>query len=406
MIKTKIKSLTDYEKIIGKRKIEEIYRKATPLTDKHIVHINSTFYGGGVAEILENLVPLMNEVGIATGWRSLVGSRDFFRVTKQIHNALQGDKSVKLSYKEKRIFEQQNTYNASFTHIAEHDAVIIHDPQPLPMITYYKNGRPWIWRCHIDLSNPNKDVLKYLKKFIEIYDFAIFHREEYKIKKLKIPQITLYPSIDPLDSKNIYLKAEEIKKILTKYKIKTNKPIIAQISRFDRWKDPLGVIEIYKKVKRKIDCSLVLLGSFAVDDPEGEELYKKLVAFENEDLDMRVIAQEDNQLVNALQRQATVIIQKSIREGFGLAVTEAMYKATPVVASNVGGIKLQIKNGVNGFLLEPNDIEGFAQKIIKIIKNKKMAQKIGRTAKKNVIDNFIITRHLENYIDILLKVFS
>jgi len=394
--------LINYRSIVGDKVLHEIYRKARGIAGKRIIHFNSTYLGGGVAEILNSLVPLMNDIGIDTGWRIIRGNPDLFNITKKFHNALQGDK-INLTKIKKDLYIQSNENFSIYTHI-DHDVVIIHDPQPLPLINFYKKTQPWIWRCHVDITNPNKELWEFLKGFILRYDLAIVSNEKYLKDDLYVEQRVVYPVIDPLSPKNIQLPTKVINKYLKKFGIPTDKPIITQISRFDKWKDPEGLIEIYKMVRKKIDCRLVLCGSMATDDPEGLIIYRKVEKKANKFLekgDIILITSENNVLVNILQTISNVVVQKSIREGFGLVVTEALWKRKPVVASNVGGIPLQIKDGYNGFLLDPYDYEGFAERIIELIKNPNLSKELGENARKVVLDKFLITRMLLDYLEIL-----
>ncbi len=395
----------NYRKIVGDSVIAEIYKKARKLYGKYILNINSTYQGGGVAEILSSLVPLMNNTGIDAEWRILHGNPDFFTVTKKFHNALQGAK-INLTDLKKKLYTETNGDFAIYTHI-KHDAVMIHDPQPLPLITFYRKRQPWIWRCHIDLTDPNKEVWDYLKSFILRYDAVIVSMEEYKRNDLPVQQFVIPPAIDPLTPKNMPLPKDTIDRFLKKFNIPKDKPLITQISRFDPWKDPLGVIEVFKKVKEEVDARLVLCGSMASDDPEGYEIYDEVQKAAKplvEKGDIILLTTENNILVNVLQRVSDVILQKSTREGFGLTVTEALWKGTPVVASNVGGIKLQIKNGWNGFLLDPKDYDGFAKKIIEILKDEELARTLGKNGTEYVRKNFLITRLLIQHLDLLNEI--
>ncbi len=396
------KKLSDYRHIIGDKEIYEIHKAARPLLGKHVVHINSTYQGGGVAEMLNTLIPLMNSIGVKTGWRILHGTPEFFNVTKSFHNALQGA-DIDLTDTVKRIYEETVEAFSVFTHL-NHDFVIVHDPQPLPMIAFYKKSQPWIWRCHIDITNPNKTLWEYLKGFILAYDTVIISSEKYKKDDLPNPQVIFHPSIDPLSEKNRDMSPKEVDEIIERYGIKTDKPIITQISRFDPWKDPVGVIEVFKKVKQNVDARLVLLGNMASDDPEGWKIYTE-VEKSAEDLiksgDVILLTVDSSTLVNALQRKANVVIQKSTREGFGLTVTEAMWKKKAVVASRVGGITLQIENGVNGFLHDPYDYDGFANTIVKLLEDKTLAEEIGQRAHETVKEKFLITRLLKDYLNLL-----
>ena len=398
-------NLKKYKKYVGSEKIKKIHEAASKLKGKHILSINSTYQGGGVAEILNNLVPLMNDVGIDFGWRILHGAPDFFGVTKKFFNALQGG-GIHFTKRKQMIYLENCRRFSSFTHIY-HDAVIIHDIQPLPLIKFYKKRQPWIWRCHVDISKPNRKIFNYLNKnFIKEYDFAVFLSKKFLKHKLGPEQTTMFPSIDPLSAKNKELSEKTINHYLEKFGILTEKPFIAQVSRFDEFKDPIGVIKIFKKVRKKIDCALVLIGSPAVDDPTGQEIYEKIIKKTNHSKDIMILNVANDILVNAVQRKASVIIQKSIREGFGLVVTEALWKATPVVASNVGGITEQIIDGKNGYLLSPHNYDGFAAKIIKLMKEPKLREHFGKNGKEQVRKKFLITTHVLNWIDLLNKIFE
>ena len=407
---TKVEShtciLDKYKKFCGKEILDLIYARAHKLAGKHIVFISSTYQGGGVAEMLNSLIFLFNDIGIKVGWRILHGTTDFFVVTKKIHNALQGEK-INLSKRKKYLYNETNRRFSVFTHI-DHDLVVVHDPQPLPLINFYKKTQPWIFRCHIDASQANPNVWSYVKDFINKYDRVIVSKDEYK-RDLQIPYTILHPAIDPLSIKNKYVTQKTIEKILKKYDISTDKPIIAQISRFDKWKYPLGVIKIFEKVRETVNCSLILLGSLASDDPEGSKIYEKTrkkaekSRFKN---DIKILLINSDILVNCLQRQASVIIQKSSKEGFGLVVAEALYKGTPVVASNVGGIPFQITDDFNGYLLDPNDINGFANKIILILKDNDLKIKLGKNGTSHIKNNFLITRLLSDWITIFEQYFE
>jgi trehalose synthase len=383
----------DYEQLVGARTIERVRKKAKPFQDIHIANVNSTYYGGGVAELLSSLTLLMNSVGIKTGWRMIQGSPDFFSITKKMHNALQGGK-INLTRRKLQIYEEVIYENSVRNHL-DHDFVIIHDPQPLAMINHYKKKGPWIWRCHLDLSNPNKELWKYMAPFVEKYDAAILSIKEYK-QKLNTPQLFFMPAIDPFSIKNRELSEHEINERLDRYDIPTDLPLVVQISRFDRWKDPEGVIEAFKLARKQIDSTLVLLGDVALDDPEGEKVYKSLLAQQDERI--IILSRQDTALVNALQRRAAVVLQKSLREGFGLTVAEAMWKGTPVIGGNVGGIRYQIKDGVNGFLV--SSVKEAADRIVQLLKNKKLRNQMGNKAKETVRKSFLMVRLLEQYLDL------
>ena len=394
--------IEDYREIIGDELFFNLFKKAEKFTSKTVLNINSTAQGGGVAEMLESLVILMNELGIHAGWRILHGNPDFFTITKKFHNALQGS-PINLTKIKKILYLKANQEFSVFTHI-NHDAVVIHDPQPLPLIKYYKKKQPWIWRCHIDISNPHPKLWYYLKNFILRYDKIIISSDKYRSEKMPVPQIVISPAIDPLSPKNMELLPEDIARYRKKYKIPDDKPIMTQISRFDYLKDPLGVIKVFKKVRSHIDCRLVLCGSMAIDDPEGIKVYQNIGESAQKMIDKKdiiILNVENDILVNVLQRISNVIIQKSIREGFGLTVSEALWKETPVVASNVGGIPLQITDGKDGYLVDPLDYDGFAEKIIYLLENPSEAERIGKKGKETVKEKFLITRLLADYIDLL-----
>ena len=391
-------SLNDYNSIVGEELVRKIREEAVPLENKHIEHVNSTYYGGGVEEILSSLVLLMNDVGIKTGWRLMKGHPDFFNITKRFHNALQGS-SIKLSDDKKRIYVEENKTNSIFMHISFCDCVIIHDPQPLPLIDYYEKKQPWIWRCHIDLSNPNIELWNYLKQFILKYNSVIVSIEKYKKEDLPLPHNIIAPSIDPLTTKNKYIPDSVIKKYLSRFGVDLDKPIVSQISRFDKWKDPLGVVRAFEIIKKEVDCKLILLGSMATDDPEGPKIYDKLMQKVKDNKDIIVINFADDFLVNCLQRASDVVIQKSIKEGFGLTVTEALWKGIPVVAGNVGGIPLQVLDEKNGYLV--NNIKECADRTVKLLKNPKLREEMGKFGIEHVKKNFLITRHLRDYIRVL-----
>jgi len=397
-----MRSLEDYREIVGDEVIYSIYRKARKLYGRRVLHINSTYYGGGVAEILTSLVPLMNDTGIEADWRILHGTPDLFTITKKFHNALQGD-SINLTEIKKELYVGVNEDFSTYCHI-DADCAIVHDPQPLPLIKFYEKRQPWIWRCHLDLSDPNKELWEFLKGFVLRYDIVIFSSEKYKKEDLPVEQRVICPSIDPLLLKNKELSQKDILKYVKKVGIPTDKPIMTQVSRMDPWKDPEGLLEVFKRVKEKIDCRLVYCYDIALDDPEATEVYsrvyrkaKKLV----EKGEVIFVVGKNQILVNAIQRFSTVLVQKSIKEGFCLAVTEALWKEKPVVATNVGGIPLQIRDGEDGFLVEPYDTEQFADRIIQILQDPSMVQEMGKKGKEKVRKNFLTTRLLSDYLDLL-----
>jgi len=394
--------LEDFRHIVPDERLAEIYSRARGLYGKHIVHVNATYQGGGVAEILYSLVQLMNDVGMNAGWRILHGSQDFFEITKGFHNALQGAK-LSLSEKKKQTYLQVNDNFAKFTHL-EHDCVIVHDPQPLSLIRAYRKRQPWIWRCHIDLTNPHDELWDFLKGFLLKYDQVVMSSEKYFKEDLPVDQRLIFPAINPLSEKNRDISVKTMLEHIKKVGIPTDKPLITQVSRLDPWKDPEGVIDVFKLVKEKVDCRLVFCYNVASDDPEGLRMYRKVQRKANKLIntgDIVFVVGNNETLVNSIQRFSSVIIQKSIREGFCLCVTEALWKGTPVVASNVGGIPYQIDDGQSGFLAEPQDNEGFAERIIHILQNPDEAKAVGEKAKEKVRREFLITRLLSDYLDML-----
>ncbi len=397
-------SLDKYRDVVGDKTIDKIYDEASVLSEKTLVHINSTYQGGGVAEILNSLIILLNDAGIKTDWRILHGDLDFFTITKKFHNALQGEK-INFTEKKRELYYINNVNNAIFTHINQ-DMVIVHDPQPLPIITCYQKKQPWVWRCHIDISQPNPEVWEYLRTFILNYNAMIISMEKFRQKNIpgdKTPQNIIPPSINPLNIKNKDISESTISKYLEKHGIKMDKPIVSQISRFDKWKDPLGVIKIFEHVSKKVDCQLLLVGSMATDDPEGQEMVEEIEKKVADIKDVHVVIDAPDIVTNAIQRASSVVLQKSLKEGFALTVSESLYKETPVVASNIGGIPSQVLDGENGFLLEPKDYEGFAEKIVWLLKHPEKAKEMGKKGREHIKNNFLITRHVNDYVQLAKK---
>ncbi len=392
--------IDEYIPIVGQSVIDDLKLLGEKLKDKVVQHINSTPVGGGVAEILNRMVPLLRELGVDTRWDVIKGGEQFFAVTKKFHNALHG-RAEKITQRDFEIFietsrknlENVNTYG---------DIVFVHDPQPIALIKK-KAANKWLWRCHVDVSCPNERVWEFLMDFIVQYDSAVFSAPAFS-RKLPIRQFLISPSIDPLSDKNKELPQETIDSVLRQYSIKKDKPIVTQISRFDRLKDPLGVIEAYSRVKKYIDCQLVLAGGTASDDPEGIEVFEELIAKVRQDKDIHILMLPQNDIeVNALQRASTVIVQKSLREGFGLTVAEALWKAKPVVASNVGGIPLQIKHKYSGLLC--HSIEGAAFAIKQLLNSPEYAKRLGENGREHIRNNFLLTRHLRDYMLLFLSLY-
>jgi len=386
--------LEDYEPLIGMECVDRIRKKAERLRHLHVAHVNSTYYGGGVAELLTSLTLLMNSIGIKTGWRVIQGAPDFFSITKKMHNALQGG-DINLSERKMEIYEKIVHENSIRNHLENHNLVVVHDPQPLPMILHYRKAGPWIWRCHVDLTNPNRALWNYLTPFIEKYDAVVLSLKEYA-QNIKTPQVFFMPAIDPFSLINREMPEEEIQERLDHYQIPTDLPLVVQISRFDRWKDPAGVIQAFKLARKEVDATLVLLGNVATDDPEGMEVYESLLACREERI--IILSHQDSALVNSLQRRAAVVLQKSIREGFGLTVSEAMWKGTPVIGGNVGGIRYQIRDGENGYLV--SSVEEAAQRIVQLVRDKDLRTHLGQEARETVRRKFLLTRYLEQHLDL------
>ncbi|MDD4879525.1 MAG: glycosyltransferase [Candidatus Omnitrophica bacterium] len=390
----------DYIPIVGEGVVNDLKLLSGKLKGKVIQNINSTSVGGGVAEILSHMMPLMKDMDIDARWDLIKGGEQFFGVTKKFHNALHG-MPESVTEKDFEIFTETSKKNIEEVNIYG-DVVFIHDPQPIALIDK-KAGNKWIWRCHIDVSAPDQKVWEFLRGFIDRYDSAVFSAPAFS-QKLPIRQFLIAPSIDPLSDKNRDLPQEVIDAVMAKYGIPNDKPIITQISRFDRLKDPVGVIKAYKQVKTYNDCRLVLAGGGASDDPEGLQVLNEVreAASGDPDIHILLLAQNDTE-INALQRASTVILQKSIKEGFGLTVTEALWKAKPVVASNVGGIPSQIAHKYSGLLCHSIDGASFAIK--QLLNSPDYAKKLGENGREHVRNNFLITRHIRDYMLVFLSLY-
>ncbi len=387
--------LDDYLPLVGEETVERIAQKVETLAGLEVQFINSTKQGGGVAEILRSLVPLMNGVGIRAHWTSITGPPSFYDVTKTIHNLLQG-LDGELSLDSRKQYESTVAANAAVIDLKS-DVVVVHDPQPLPLIQHRNGHRRWIWRCHLDLSTPNQTMLDYLLPMVGDYDDAIFTLRNYAMPA-PVPTSFIMPAIDPFTLKNRPLRESEARSRLEQYGIPDDRPIVTQISRFDPWKDPSGLIEACRLARREADFTLVLLGNFASDDPEGMRIYEQLQAHQDEQTRILVDG-DDPLLVNALQSLSDVIVQKSLREGFGLTVTEAMWKGRPVIGGRTAGIGAQIQDGVNGFLV--SSIEETAARIVQVLRDPALGETLGSNARRSVRENFLLTRLLEQYLDLL-----
>lgn len=392
--------LDDYAELLGTGEIAELRMLAKPLRGRSVEMINSTAVGGGVAEILNRLVPLAEELDISIRWDVMTGGNDFFGVTKAFHNALHGA-PYHASPKDFEIFLECNAQNRERLPL-DAEFMVIHDPQPAALIEGRKpNGNHWAWRCHIDLSRPNRTVWDFLEKFVKRYDAAMFSSPEFS-RALPIPQYLFYPAIDPLSEKNQELEKSFIGQTLARYGIDPQRIILTQISRFDRLKDPVGVIRAYRIVKRYFDCQLVLAGGSASDDPEGAAVLKEVQREAHGEPDIHILELPAwaPLEVNALQRASTIVIQKSLREGFGLTVSEALWKKKPVVATAVGGIPAQIIHRHTGLLA--HSVEGTAYQIRYLLSHPEIAAKLGEQGHQHVKENFLITQKLKRYVTLFL----
>jgi len=395
--------IESYAAVVGEAVIEHLFQLAGPLQGTKILHVNSTKEGGGVAEILNRLVPLMKELGLDTDWQVITGESDFYHCTKTMHNALQG-KRVDLSRSLFEAYERTNqeNYERLKSHLSESDFVFIHDPQPAPFLNLCTERRgKWIWRCHIDVSHPYRPVWKYLKRFVRGYDASIWSIAAFA-QKLPHPLYLVPPSIDPLSEKNIPLDDEELKATMEHFDLDPRVPIVTQVSRFDRFKDPVGVIQAFRMVREYTPLQLVLAGGGATDDPEGKEVLDEVMAAAGDDPQIKVLLlpSDSHRTINALQRVSEIVLQKSVKEGFGLTVTEALWKGKPVIGGATGGIRLQVVNHHTGFLV--NSPEGAALRMRYLLKHKEAAREMGKKGSAFVLQNFLITRHLREYLTLMV----
>jgi trehalose synthase len=396
--------IKDYIPVAGESVIEELSLLADRLKEKAVQNINSTAVGGGVAEILLRMLPLLRDLGVNASWDVIKGDEKFFSITKKMHNALHGV-DVAMSRDDLEYFLEVNRQNVKEI-ISNADIIFIHDPQPIALVEEKERlGKKWVWRCHIDFTKPKKEIWDFLKTFIEKYDSAVFSAPAFS-RPLAIRQVLISPSIDPLSNKNRDLPDELIDSVCERFGINRDRPIITQISRFDYLKDPVGVIKTYKMVKEYVDCQLVLAGGGAIDDPEGmtvlEEVRKE--AGDDPDIFILFLPPGSDLEVNALQRASDIILQKSLREGFGLTVAEALWKGKPVIASAVGGIPLQISHKYSGILT--HSIEGTAYWIKQLINEPEYAKKLGANGKEHIKANFLITRHTRDYLLLFLSLYE
>jgi trehalose synthase len=402
------KRLDDYGEACGPATVERLREVAKPLAGARVLHLNSTAFGGGVAELLHTQLPLFSDLGIDATWAVMQGSDDYFLVTKAIHNGLQGAEVPWTN-------EMINTYLSQVKQNAKelkesYDFVFVHDPQPAAVLSCFEEeGRRsgnWLWRCHIDLSKPHLPVWEFFAPIVNRYDAAIFTLEEFAQSDVQGPRLAFIPpSIDPLSTKNMYLREDTAYEVLQRYGIDRSRPIITQVSRFDPWKDPIGVIDAFRIARKEVDdLQLVMVGSMAHDDPEGWHYLNITEEHREGDPDIHLLTnfQDVGSLeVNAFQRESTVVLQKSIREGFGLVVSEAMWKERAVIAGNVGGIRLQIEDGVNGFLVD--DVEECGARIVELLKDPALRNRMGKAAKKRVRDRFLTLRELQDQLELMVS---
>jgi trehalose synthase len=403
------KSLADYRSIVRRELYDEVVSLGERLRSKRVLHVSATSFGGGVAEILYTMVPLMRDIGLDAEWDIMFGSEPFFNVTKSFHNALQGAE-YELTVEDRAIYEEYNRMSAEAMQKAdeEWDVVLVHDPQPALLKSFTGGLSPetkWIWRCHPDLSTPNREVSDYLVPHIADYSAQIYTMQEYTPPDVHLPGLTLIPpAIDPLSPKNMALSADDSRYIVNQFGVDVERPFMVQVSRFDPWKDPLGVIDAYRMVKEQVpEVQLVLIGSMAHDDPEGWDYWYKTVNYADGDRDIFLFSNLTNVgaiEVNAFQSIADVVIQKSIREGFGLVVSEALWKARPMVAARVGGIPMQVDGG-GGILIDT--IPEAADACVKILKDPEFAHQIGRLGKEHVRDNYLSPRELRDHLLLFAK---
>ncbi|MDD3149588.1 MAG: glycosyltransferase [Candidatus Gastranaerophilales bacterium] len=404
------KSVDEYIPVVGEERINRLKEIAKPLRGKKVLNINATAYGGGVAELLKTQIAIMQDLGLQVDWNVLTAPPEFYDVTKLFHNTMQGDLK-KATDEQKQIYLETVEANAKSL-VENYDFVVIHDPQPLAMINYMTapTGK-WIWRCHIDTSTPNEDTWNFLYPYMQNYDAVIFTLEEFVKEGAKLNNLTFIPpSIDPLSPKNSYMAETEVNNLMRNFNVDPDRPLMCQVSRFDPWKDPLGVIDVYRNIKSNqmknniSGLQLALIGGMANDDPEGWSIYDKVLRKAGEDYDLNIYTNFHNVGdigVKAFQYASDVILQKSLKEGFGLTVSEALWKGTPVIGGNVGGIKIQIKDGENGFLV--NNIQEATEKTTYLLQHPAEAKKMGEAGREIVREQFLCIREIEDHLKLFNK---
>ena len=410
LIDIAVAPIEEYRAVIGSEPVERLEQLARDLRGARIAHINATPFGGGVSELLRSTVAIMRGLGLDVEWRVISGDNRFFEVTKSFHNALQGA-DYDLTAEDRETYLLQNQFNAHQLE-NDYDVIFIHDPQPAAMLQMHgSDGAKWIWRCHIDTSEPNSDVLDFLKPFIVEHDALVFTLDSFVPASLRDRNIKIMPpAIDPLSPKNFNVLPEQSRRIMSWVGVDPDRPVVTQVSRFDPWKDPKGVIRVYRTAREQIPgLQLALLGSMALDDPEAWDLLNEIQQDTAEDPDILVatnLTGIGNMEVNVFQRSSDLVIQKSIREGFGLIVSETLWKGTPMVAGNVGGIPLQMPDGAGGFLVDPHDDDLFAEKISYLLKHSEEAKKLGAAGHDIVRERFLITRLIEDELRLAASLLS
>ena len=390
-------NLDDYASIVGKDVIDELHLLAERLKGRSITNINSTSVGGGVAEILTRMIPLLRDLGVDVGWDVIKGNERFFKISKDLHNALHGV-NLEIAEKEWNYFQEVNRQNTEDMDLTS-DIIMVHDPQPIALVEKKNDiGNKWIWRCHIDITEPQMKAMDLLRPYIEKYDSSVFSSPRFARSDIDIKKVLISPSIDPLSDKNKELPESMISSVVEGFNIDMGRPIVTQISRFDKLKDPAGVVEVYKRVKKHVDCQLVLAGGGATDDPEGLQVLNTVKSAAENDPDIHVIflPPSSDVEINALQRASTVILQKSFKEGFGLTVTEALWKAKPVIASAVGGIPLQVIHKSSGILTY--SLDGTSYYLKELLNDPEYAKTLGLNGREHVRNNFLVTRHIRDYL--------
>jgi trehalose synthase len=393
------KHLSDYEPIIGSAATEELRELGRKLQGTRVAHVNATAYGGGVAELLHSLVPLQNDSGVDAHWFVMTGTPPFYEATKAIHNALQGA-PIELTPEMRAAYRAVNEANAA-AFPDDFDVVVIHDPQPAPLVRLVDHDGRWIWRCHIDLTSPNPSTLDLLRSDLQAFDAAIFSAEGYIPREIPFAKVTVSPpAIDPLSPKNRDVTDEERQAILRRYPFDPERPVISQVGRFDRWKDPLGVIDAYRLVKEAVPgVQLLMVASMAKDDPEGWEWFERTARHAGDDPDIHFLTDLRGVgplEVNVLQRESDVGLAKSLREGFGLIVSESLWKGVPVVGGNVGGIRLQIQDGLNGFLV--SSIPEAVARTVELLRDPARRAGMGGAGRERVRQHFLMTRKLRDHL--------